>query len=393
MFKKYTPCCIATSFLMVALCLGCISKHMHPGPANKLDEMLDSMNQYFVQDIQGKWHFSPGPNFPDILDIHSHMGWSYGLVGKPLNVRKSDDKVKLWYNYERDKHILNDELHPLDDEEANLFNEILSGIFILSPTNKTQTAGNLRLEMQRMGHTKACILPIVGWPLGNRNIQDTYAACDFDDNMFIPFTGANFHLVVLPWQKEMFDEDHLYGQFNYPECSAKGVKYHPEFQLAPPDSRRGLALLQWCAENQKVIIVHAGHANNLSFFTRLFAKSSSPEAFLRALKKLQVILGPPIPGNRLKIIFAHTGLEQYRDFVQVAKEYAKSPYNHDVYLATSGLDVPALNYVLNNYSREKILYGNDWGFYPISVSLARMLKATEGFTQVERHNIFRGFNS
>ncbi len=102
------------------------------------------------------------------------------------------------------------------------------------------------------------------------------------------------------------------------------------------------------------------------------------EGYLRALEKGKI-------KKSLRIVFAHAGLTKYEEFVKVANEYTEK--GHTVWLETSGLSVPALLYVLKNYDPKKVLYGNDWGFYPLVVSLARMLVATECYPEA-RKDIF-----
>lgn len=327
-------------------------------PLSRLDEL-----GYFKKK-DGRWQLKSDAGIPPILDMHSHMGWSYGRLGPNLDVGLADDQVKLWYDYEKDSDVLQVEDHPTEEETSQIKSEIKSGFIRLSPTNKTQTAGNLRLEMRRMGHHKACIHPIATSLMSKRNIRDTFLAHDFDRETFIPFAGTNMASVKYLRQRRRLEK--LF------EDGAKGVKYHPEFQFAPPYKGRGLGLLKWCAENDKLVIAHTGDTGNLKGIPKRLAKNSSPCAYRCALEELQ-----EITEKKLRIVFAHAGLVKYKKFIDVANEYTAE--GHHVWLETSGLPVPALLHVLGNYDTKKILYGNDWGFYPLVVSLARMLLATESF--------------
>ena len=233
----------------------------------------------------------------------------------------------------------------------------------MSPSNRTHTAKNLLLEMDRMNYDKACLHPISVpfTELARHNINDGFRARDEVSDRFIPFAAVNL------WSLDDTIERRLE---ELRRRGAIGVKYHPEFQYTPPTKRGALTLFRWCARNDFPIIAHTGHTGMEPPWLR---KNSEPEAYKEAFKKME---SERISG--LRIIFAHSGLNKsYKDVVKLAKEYQA---DHDICLETSGLSVPALKYILANYDKKCIVYESDWPFYPLAVSIARILVATESYT-------------
>lgn len=323
----------------------------------KLSE-LDQL-PYFTKDAHGRLIVDPKLHdpVPRVLDIHAHMGWSYGLVGKRLKVSERTKNFWYWYDYEDDegKDILCKEIHPTDREDSRLLRQIVSGVLVLSKYNETHTAANLAAEMDRMNHEKACINPIANFLLGKTNVDDSYEAFKYDRKRFIPFASLTLPTFLRKWgDKEKKRLDELLAL-----SGVKGVKFHPEFQLCSPEHDSAIAFLRQSALNGIPVLAHIGFTGKEPKWLR---KHGEPRLFRRALDEIQ----------DLRIIFAHTGLSVYREVLCLAKDYEDK-----VWLETSGLPVPALNRILNEYDPKKIVYGSDWPFYPLAVALARVLVATE----------------
>ena len=317
---------------------------------------------YFTRGDQDRLIVDPefSPPVPPVLDAHAHMGWSYGL-GKNLDVRKRTDSVRYWYDYDHkdEGDILCKEIHPTDSEEWRIISQIILGVLVLSRNNRTHTAANLAAEMDRMNHKKACISPIANFLLGNRNVKDSYKAFEFKPDTFIPFAALKLPKQWGDKQKQRLDD--LLGREG-----VKGAKFHPEFQLRSPNDDSAIAFLRQCADKNVPVLAHIGFTGKEPNWLR---KRGEPRLFRRALEEI---------GN-LRIIFAHTGLSVYREVLCLAKDYADRTW-----LETSGLPVPALKRILNEYDHKKIVYGSDWPFYPLAVSLARMLVATESCVQCRK---------
>jgi predicted TIM-barrel fold metal-dependent hydrolase len=73
------------------------------------------------------------------------------------------------------------------------------------------------------------------------------------------------------------------------------------------------------------------------------------------------------------VILGHTGLSQWEKALPLAKEFEEH-----VWLDVSGQHAGILREILDNYDRNRIVFGSDWPYYPLAVALARLLVATEG---------------
>jgi hypothetical protein len=220
----------------------------------------------------------------------------------------------------------------------------------------THTAANLEREMDAMNVAHACLLPIE-IPVGSHHAADTLEAARRDDR-YVPFGGVN----PRSWGTE--EEDALLEQIE--AYGIRGIKYHPVFQFAPPDDPGALAMFEFCAANDLIVLSHIGYTGNELPFMRA---ASEPERLVKALEA----------NPNLKLVCLHTGVRRIDETLAVARRFPEQ-----VWLGLSGQPTPNISYILRRYDTERILWGSDWPFYPLSVMLARALAATQKQDTIRR---------
>ncbi len=302
---------------------------------------------WFEKDDEGRLRLTDDAGVPPILDIHSHVGWSYGFA-KSVDYGARSDVIYL-YDYETDQDVLFEEKHPFAVDLKSLNSETLWAYLKLAPSAATHTAANFAAEMDRFRVTRTCLLPIE-LPIMSRHAEDTMGAAALDER-FIPLAA------VAPrrWGgRKIARLDELLGR------GAKAVKVHPEFQFISADSRHLLKLFDWCAEKGVPVLAHCGYTGSEPAWLRAKAE---PDRFRKALKEIP----------KLQLMLCHTGLACREKTLAVARDFEEQ-----VWLDISGQCVPDLKMILDNYDRDRICFGSDWPFYPLAVALGRTLVATEG---------------
>ena len=301
---------------------------------------------WFEKIPSGELRLKNNTGAPPVLDIHSHVGWSYGLA-RPMNYLARIDVI-YFFDYEMDQDVLFEERHPFPDEQKKLRKDINSSLYRLSPVSATHTAANFSAEMDRFNVKHACLLPIEG-PILSRHSEDTMRAAALDARL-IPF-GAVF---PWPWGRRKIER-----LKNLRSRGARAVKVHPEFQFIAADHPHQLKLFEWCAETGMPVLAHCGYTGAEPAWLRAKAEPERFRAALRNFPKLQLLL-------------AHTGLSKRAETLAVARDFPEQ-----VWLDISGQSASDLKMILDNYDRDRICFGSDWPFYPLAVALARALVATE----------------
>jgi len=289
-----------------------------------------------------------GAGVPKIIDCHTHVGWSQGF-GDDIDMT-ARNPVRYFWDYEITQDFLNFQLHPTPKEAEDMTQETKYLLFRTPERNKSYTAANLTAEMERFNHVRSILLPIE-IPLYSRHAEQTRRAAKLDSRL-TAFTGIH------PWHWSHAKEDRLAATLDGP---IRGLKFHPVFQFMGPDHPDAMRMFAWCAENNVVVLAHTGYTGSEPEFMRALSEPERYETPLKAFPKL-------------RIIFAHTGSRRrFHETLAVARRH-----EDQVWLEFSGQPVPHIQIVLDTYDPAKIVYGSDWPYYPLSVSLARFLVATEG---------------
>lgn len=322
-------------------------------PENTRDRAILRMSEldrlpWFSKDESGVLQLRAGADVPPILDCHTHVGWSLG-AGAAIDMT-ARGSVSYYFDHEIPQNLLNVQMHPTAEEAKTVSREGFKALLRTPERNKTHTAANLIAEMDNFQHGHSVLLPLV-FPMPSKHLEQTQAAAQLDKRL-LPFA------CIHPKRWSDAKAEQLGGMFPH---KVRGLKFHPVIQLMPPDSPDAMRLFEWCAENNVVVLSHTGFTGREPAFARA---CSEPERFSAPLREFP----------KLKMIFAHTGSRaRFPETLAVAKQH-----RDQVWVEFSGQPVPNIKTLLDEYPHEKIVYGSDWPFYPLAVSLARFLVATAG---------------
>jgi predicted TIM-barrel fold metal-dependent hydrolase len=293
---------------------------------------------------------------PPILDVHTHFGWSYfGGRVVPYDTLHQDE-AQQYYDYSSNPVNLDKDEHPLKSEADGITVDIALIIARCPPKARTQTAANMLEEMDRFNTVASVVLPIE-IPLRSRHAFQTVSTCKKHERL-IAFAGVH---PWTRWKKLRLDWQISQGVL--------GLKYHPEFQFCPPDTRGALDLFAMCRDAGLVIQAHSGATGTEPGWMQ---KLSHPDRYRKAVEQFP----------DLKIILAHTAIIHYKAAVAMAREY------ENVFVDTSGQGVPVLREIFDEVPRHKILYGSDWSFFPLGVPIARSMAALDGYPEDFKQDYF-----
>lgn len=306
-----------------------------------LDRLL-----WFQTDAGGDIALRPDTGLPSIIDVHSHIGWSYGFS------RRIDHEARrpfaYFFDYSYDQEFLTAEEHPLKAEGEAVEIAARQSIIRRPPLCAGHTAANFADEMDRFNYRHACLMPIEP-PFHTRGAAEVLDAARLDPR-FLPFAAIH------PWPWSGRKEARLKALI---ERGARGLKFHPEFQFIAPDNPHAMKLFECCEAHHVLVLGHSGHTGAEPAWLR---RKSEPDRYRRALEAFP----------KLRLILGHTGLTRHREALRLARDF-----EDQVWVDLSGLVRDEIRMVLDQYSREKILFASDWPFYPIAIALARLLVATE----------------
>ncbi len=313
---------------------------------------------WFKKDEAGDLCLRSDSGVGPIIDTHSHLGWAYGLA-KSVDMTHTCD-VQYFYDYERDQDVLFTQDHPTSEEGSSITREGIQAFLWTPERNRTHTAANLALEMDRMNYRNMVLLPIEV-PRQSRHAHDTLEAAKLDPRLIA--LGA---IHPKPWGPEKIAQ--LEAQR---KMGIKGIKYHPEMQLLAPDDPDMMSLFEWCEANNLIVYSHIGYTGREPGFMK---KKSEPRLFEKPLQAFR----------KLRFVFAHTGVRCIDETLEVARKY-----EDQVWLDISGRSASNIAYILQRYDTEKIMYASDWPFMPLAIMVARGLVATETCPQL-RDRFFSG---
>lgn len=281
---------------------------------------------------------------PPIIDVHTHLGYSY-FFSRWIDLNKKTD-VTYFYDYNTPQDVLFGKDHPTDAERKAMTNDINFIIVRRPAMGMTHTLPNITDEMDRFGFRHCVSLPIE-IPLRSRHAHHVLSTCRGQDRV-IPFAAVH------PWAH---NPRKRLEWFISQGC--RGLKFHPEFQFHPPDSRLAMRIFGFCEEMNVVVLAHTGSTGVEPAWMR---KMSDLPRFRPIMERFP----------NLKIVLGHTGIR----FVDEAIAYSREFPN--VYLEISGQPVNTIKKIIAEADNDRILFGTDWPFYPLAVELGCLLVATEG---------------
>lgn len=292
---------------------------------------------------------------PPSIDVHCHLGMSV-LLAPRLDLQARTPRVR---------HLLDcDAQTPgcrLDlDVYANgnftdatlsdlRWHTLAQGLWG-SAYAATQTIPNLLDEMDAMRVQRAFILPIrTGLPLKDDLAQRWREA--------IREAGAGDRLIdglsVHPHADTRIEE-----MRGHAATGARLMKLHPTVQAFSPDEPALMPLYEEAERLGLVVFFHGGRAGIEPESRQHYALPRHYEAVLANFPRLQVVLG-------------HAGARDHEGMLELA-------LRHDnAWLGIHGQSVTNLDRMIDRTGGDRLLFGTDWPFYHMGMSLAKVLICTD----------------
>lgn len=305
---------------------------------------------------------------PQSIDVHCHLGMSV-LFEPRLDLQARTPRVR---------HLLDcDAQEPgcrldLDVYANNNFTEDALSDLRLSTVAQalwgsafaeTQTIPNLLDEMDAMRVQQAIILPIkMGLPFGDSQTErwrDAILEAGVDDRLI---SG----LSIFPRGETRIEEMRAHAS-----TGARLMKIHPTVQAFYPDDPDMMEVYEEAQQLGLVIFYHGGRAGIEPESRHRYALPRHYEAVLANFPKLQVILG-------------HAGARDGEAMLELALRY------DNAWLGIHGQGVTRLEDIIQRTGGERLLFGTDWPFYHLGMSLAKVLICTDTPQRLEvRKRILR----
>jgi len=294
-------------------------------------------------------------DLPETIDFHAHLGWAYFLAPR-VDLQKRTARIQYLMDCDAQEPPC-----PLDLDvyvNANfsegmhreLSLQTVSSLLFGSSAAATHTIPNLLAEMEAARVRQAAILPIAtNLPLSEdptRLAMDGIRSAGAGSRL-IPFGSVHPH-----------DRNARTRLREYAQAGVRGIKLHPEMQRFFPDDPRAMEVYEECGKLGLPIIFHAGRSGIEPTFLRPYALLRRYEPGIHEFPGVRFILG-------------HAGARDVADAIPLARN------NDNVWLELSSQGVTEIHRLWNEVGSHKLLYGTDWPFYPLVVSLAKILIVTE----------------
>jgi predicted TIM-barrel fold metal-dependent hydrolase len=313
---------------------------------------------YFSLDKDGKIYLKKGVLDFKIIDFHTHLGWNF-ILGKKINLWK---KTEINYNYPEKSEIDLNRHGALDFGKKlnNKEKEIFKGIVNLKHYSFTYTIPNILGEMNRFQVEKSIILSVKIPLMANNtnNILKSIKESSEAEKRLEVFASIN--------PKSLNKKKRL---TRWVEKGVCGIKLHPLFNLFRPNVKSAYKIYKIAQELNLPIIFHTGLSPAAPTYLRRFVRIND---YLCAIQDFP----------NVKFILGHGGgYSDWEEAIKILRKY------ENVYLENSGQSPKVISEFIKKVDINKILYGSDWPFYPMAVSIAKMLLATENSKQ-ERKKLF-----
>jgi len=124
-----------------------------------------------------------------------------------------------------------------------------------------------------------------------------------------------------------------------------------------PAFDEAMEIYEECARLGLVVVFHAGRAGIEPEYTHQFTLMRHYEAMLERFPQVQ-------------FVFGHAGTRDLASAIPLARRYK------NVWLGIHGQGVSALHELIERVGGDRLLFGTDWPFYHLAVSLAKVLIVT-----------------
>ena len=292
------------------------------------------------------------PGIEGIIDFHTHLGISLFFT-PTVDINKETARVKHYFqsDYEVDMNIYSGQ--NIHENSPNWTYKDLLPV-VLSPfrmgKHHTHTIPNIIKEMDALKIDKSITLGLDFIKSFNSRRQGE--AIRFNPRLIY---YCMIH-PLNPGREKLIDE--------YLAMGARGMKVHPELQLAGVDSPKVISLIKkWQKKSGGMpVLAHSGFNGYEPKKAREKADMKHYWAFAEALEGSPCILG-------------HAGMNYYREAIKIAEK-------HDhVYLEIGGQPPAHLKEIIESLGPDRLLFGSDWPFYPQALPLAKVLVTTEEYPE------------
>jgi len=305
---------------------------------------------------------------PRAIDFHCHLGMSM-LFEPRLDLTRSSPRVRHLLDCDREdpgcELDLDVYINANFDDEAlaelsyTTFTQGLWGNAIV----RTHTIPNLLDEMDATRVERAILLPIVfDLPFGDE-VEDKWRqaveATRSGDRLQL---GTSVHPT---------DPDKAQKLEAAARAGTRVVKLHPTVQAFYPDAPEAMEVYEIAERLGLVIFFHGGRAGIEPESRQGYALPRHYEAAFASFAGVPFVIG-------------HGGARDGAAMLELAVRY------DNVWLGIHGQGVTHLDEMIRRTGGERLLFGTDWPFYHLAVSLAKVLLVTRdpGRTPI-RHAILR----
>ena len=304
---------------------------------------------------------------PRGIDLHTHLGIALGLAPE-TNLHAATPRVSYVLDCDGEPGgcdldldvYMNLNFSP--EQLRSLRFGALRQFTIGNPQTATHTLPNLAAELDRAGFESAAVLPIAfGFPLGDELADRWLEALEVSPHASRFLPGASVHPRDTKCLSELRDQTRR---------GARLLKLHPEMQRFYPYDRE---VMEICAECERIglpIIFHTGRSGIEPEWLRPYALPRHWEEMAASFPRLPIVLG-------------HGGARDLPDAITLARRYP------NLVLGIASLGASAIGELIDELSAERLVFGSDWPFYPVTTSLAKLLWATRDRPR-DREPILRG---
>jgi len=297
-----------------------------------------------------------------IFDAHTHLGWNYP-VGKRMNLWNKS-KVNYCYpsktNIDLNRHGALDFGNKLNNKEK----EIIEGIINLKKYSITYTIPNILNEMDNLNVDKSIILCLKAPLMANNtiNVLNSILKSKEAKKRLLVFGSLNTRSIpkkqkIVQWSKK----------------GMVGLKLHPLFNFFKPNAKGCYRICEQAELQNLPILFHTGLSPAAPKYLKKFVDIKDFEQLFKDFPKVTFIMGH---GG---------GFSDWEKAIAICNKYSNT------YLETSGQPPKVIGEYIKRCDNNRILYGSDWPFYPMALSLAKVLIATENNKNIRKKILATNF--
>lgn len=291
---------------------------------------------------------------PPTVDFHAHLGMSL-LLAPELDLTAATPRVRHLLDCDAEEPGCELDLDVYANAnfgDADLWalrRGAVAQMLWGSSAAATHTIPNLLAEMEATRVAEAVLHPIAfGLPFGDDldvRWRRAVGEAGRGDRLHV---GASVH---------PRDPDRLRDLRRQARAGARVVKLHPPMQRFYADAPEAMEIYEECGRLGLTVFFHAGRAGIEPSFSHPYGLMRHYEAALAEHPDVRFVLG-------------HAGARDVADAVPLARRY------HNAWMGTHGQGVTVLHDMLGELGPSKLVFGSDWPFYHVAMSLAKVLMVT-----------------